>query len=490
MTSPTPESGRAAAMPTESPRAVSARDWRFLTATGHHVGMSASAGVGDSGFADPDRPRDAVIDTDRPRRFGRVARWALSAYITAAVGGTAAAVLLTARRDTVSTSQLVAFAVLVVTASTYDVVARRIERIRRRTSDGPYVTMHSVWTFCGAIVLPVWLAALLGAVVYTVEEWQARLADNPKPVYRVLFNISAVALPCLIVHHLVDWNRLIDAHGNGSLLPLALAAAIAVYAVCNTAMVAGVIALARHSLGALRGAVGSWSDNLLELATLALGGLLALAVWRSIWLIVLVLPILVLLQRIALIDHLESAASSDGKTGLLNAAAWAHVAERELQRAADRATPAAVMIIDLDHFKQVNDVYGHLSGDAVLKAVATCMSTVLRDRDLLSRFGGEEFVALLPGADAHEAMLVAERLRKRIADVVVQHHGDHTESVTQVGGEAFSAVDSSEHIQVTVSIGLAGFPSHGHDLTTLLAKADSALYAAKRAGRNRVHTSI
>jgi diguanylate cyclase (GGDEF)-like protein len=452
--------------------------------------MVASPGVGADGVDDLGAGFPAAPAEPRPRSE-RIGQAALFTYIAVAIGGAVAALVLTAPGDHVSGAQLLMFAVLIVTAAGYDVVARRIERVRRRTSVGPFFTMNSVWTFCGAVVLPAWLAAVVGAFVFVQEEVQARLADNPKPAYRVLFNISAVAVPCLAVHHLVDWQRLLDQPpaASGVELPAAVIGGLLVYALTNAAMVSGVIVLARRSRDALRSAVGSASDNLLELATLALGGLLAVAIWNSVWLIVLVLPILVLLQRIALVGHLESAASSDGKTGLLNAAAWSHVAERELVRNSAQEKPAAVMIIDLDHFKQVNDVYGHLSGDAVLKAVADCMSNVLRDRDLLSRFGGEEFVALLPDADASEALLVAERLRKRIAEVVVEHQGDPTASVTHVGGEVFTAVDSPEQIRVTVSIGLASFPDQGTDLTILLAKADAALYEAKRAGRNRVHTS-
>ena len=112
---------------------------------------------------------------------------------------------------------------------------------------------------------------------------------------------------------------------------------------------------------------------------------------------VLVLPPLVVLHRAVLVRHLQEVASTDGKTGLLNAAAWQDRAARVLERAQRGQGGAALLILDLDHFKHVNDRHGHLAGDRVLSSVAEALRAEVRDNDLVGRFGGEEFVIMLPG---------------------------------------------------------------------------------------------
>src|SRR5690606_28392615 len=162
----------------------------------------------------------------------------------------------------------------------------------------------------------------------------------------------------------------------------------------------------------------------------------------------------VLLQRSLLHAQLQAAARTDAKTGLLNAAAWQREADTEIVRARRRGDSLALLLVDIDHFKRVNDVHGHLAGDQVLAAVAEVLRTQLRDYDVVGRFGGEEFVVLLPGADLHEARRVAERLRSRIGRMAV-------------------AVDEAL-ISVTVSAGGALMPAPGEDLCGLLAAAGRA----------------
>jgi diguanylate cyclase (GGDEF)-like protein len=114
-----------------------------------------------------------------------------------------------------------------------------------------------------------------------------------------------------------------------------------------------------------------------------------------------------------------SASRTDAKTGLLNAATWQREAVRELIRAARKHNPVAVAMLDIDHFKKVNDTYGHLAGDAVLAAIAAATRSLLRDYDIIGRFGGEEFAILLPHTGAAEATGVTERLRKRIPRIAI-----------------------------------------------------------------------
>jgi predicted signal transduction protein with EAL and GGDEF domain len=142
-------------------------------------------------------------------------------------------------------------------------------------------------------------------------------------------------------------------------------------------------------------AVGTADENLLEIATLCVGALVAAVMVVNPWLVLLSVPPLLVLQRAVSVRHLERVASIDAKTGLLNSAAWHARAERAVTRSGRRPGSAAVLVLDLDHFKDVNDTYGHLAGDEVLAAVADALQAEVRDGDLVGRFGGEEFVILL-----------------------------------------------------------------------------------------------
>ena len=132
------------------------------------------------------------------------------------------------------------------------------------------------------------------------------------------------------------------------------------------------------------------------------------------------------------------------------------------------SSPLAVALLDLDRFKQINDTYGHLIGDEVLRHVADTMTGLLRDYDLAGRFGGEEFVMLLPQTRAPDAFKIADRVRAHIARLPI-------------------ATSGGEPVRVTVSIGVAALDAgSSRELTELLAAADAALYRAKASGRNQV----
>jgi diguanylate cyclase (GGDEF)-like protein len=242
-----------------------------------------------------------------------------------------------------------------------------------------------------------------------------------------------------------------------------------VYVLVDKGLVAGASYLCTRP-EAWRPLIGSWEDNALEVATLCLGGLAAIALEYAPSMMVLILVPILIVQRGALIKHLEIAAATDAKTGLLNAATWQQLAQRELSRAAREGIRAAVLILDMDRFKQINDTHGHLVGDVVLKSVADCLTEEMRDYDTIGRFGGEEFVALLPGIDAATAMRIAGRIRHRVSILQVPMFQDPAELL---GG-------------LSVSIGVACFPRHGFDIERLLNAADAALYVAKHGGRNRV----
>jgi diguanylate cyclase (GGDEF)-like protein len=163
---------------------------------------------------------------------------------------------------------------------------------------------------------------------------------------------------------------------------------------------------------------------------------------------------------------LRSQANTDGRTGLTNSRAFDEALERALASRADRE-PLAVLMLDLDHFKDFNDRYGHPAGDEALRAFANLLSTSVRDADVAARYGGEEFAVFLPGLTSSAAAEVAERIRER------------TESTIISLGPGLTG-------HVTVSIGLATAPADGVERSMLLKAADEALYRAKLAGRNRV----
>ena len=168
-------------------------------------------------------------------------------------------------------------------------------------------------------------------------------------------------------------------------------------------------------------------------------------------------------------DVIRRLAMVDALTGLLNRRALLEQAERELARARRAAVPFTVLMIDLDHFKRVNDVHGHQTGDRVLADFAGRLRDCVRAGDLVGRYGGEEFCAVLPGASMERALAVGERIR-----AATEAH--------PLGGLPSA---------VTVSVGAAILESNlgGTTVDAALAAADSALYAAKKAGRNRVVAS-
>jgi diguanylate cyclase (GGDEF)-like protein len=143
---------------------------------------------------------------------------------------------------------------------------------------------------------------------------------------------------------------------------------------------------------------------------------------------------------------------------------------REFSRAARAGESISILSIDVDHFKKYNDNHGHDAGDMVLRAVGNCLENLFRNEDIPCRFGGEEFVAILPGADADAALRRAEQLRSKIEDIIVRYLEKNLP-------------------RITVSIGVAVFPEAGDNPQAVLKAADEALYRAKEKGRNRVELS-
>jgi diguanylate cyclase (GGDEF)-like protein len=169
--------------------------------------------------------------------------------------------------------------------------------------------------------------------------------------------------------------------------------------------------------------------------------------------------------RAQLFEQMERMATTDGLTGLLNHRTFQMRADDALASARRYGRKVSVVLTDVDHFKNVNDTYGHPIGDQVLKGVARILKETARDTDIVARYGGEEFCLVMPETDAKGALTIAERVRERVMNEVFQ--------------------SEQGPLKVTLSLGVATFPDHGEVKQTLIDLADQCLYFAKRHGRNQ-----
>jgi two-component system cell cycle response regulator len=168
------------------------------------------------------------------------------------------------------------------------------------------------------------------------------------------------------------------------------------------------------------------------------------------------------------VQHSMELAIFDPLTSLYNRRYMESHSISLVERAAERGKPVSILIVDIDHFKSINDSYGHCAGDDVLREFADRLRSCVRGIDLACRFGGEEFVVVMPDTDSGIASKVAERIRRRIA------------------GEPFTVDRGTRTIDVTISVGLASRHNQNDTSATILQRADQALYRAKGSGRNRV----
>jgi len=176
------------------------------------------------------------------------------------------------------------------------------------------------------------------------------------------------------------------------------------------------------------------------------------------------------IANVKLRDQLRDQSIRDVLTGLFNRRYMLETCRREFSRAARAGQSISMLSIDVDHFKKYNDNHGHDAGDMVLRAVGNCLENLFRNEDIPCRFGGEEFVVIMPGADAAAALRRAEQLRSKVEDIVVRYLEKNLP-------------------RITVSIGVAVFPDAGDNPQAVLKAADQALYRAKEKGRNRVELS-
>jgi diguanylate cyclase (GGDEF)-like protein len=165
--------------------------------------------------------------------------------------------------------------------------------------------------------------------------------------------------------------------------------------------------------------------------------------------------------------ELERLTRQDGLTGLFNRNTFVELSNNELKRAKRQGSSTTILLLDLDHFKRINDTWGHPAGDAVLRHVAQTMVNSVRSTDLVGRLGGEEFIVLLPHTSAETGRKIAEKIRQRLEVSELRWEGTR--------------------ISVTASIGLSGTSAdESREFDSLYTEADKALYLAKQRGRNRV----
>ncbi|HYB18541.1 MAG TPA: GGDEF domain-containing protein [Streptosporangiaceae bacterium] len=331
----------------------------------------------------------------------------------------------------------------------------------------------TAWVLPVAILLPPVYAMMMPIPLYLLTQWRSPHGF----VYRRVFSAAAISL----------------AYGAASVLFRAFPASFAgpsigtgVHALTWTLAVAVceiVGGRGHHFLivGAIKLSDPSISLAKLELnrealqgdfAEFDLGVLITVVVAVNVVLAVFAVPTVLLARRFMMHAQLVVQSRIDSKTGLLNAATWESEAMIELARAVRTRTPLSIALVDIDHFKAVNDRYGHLAGDKALRAVTEVLRSHLRPYDLAGRFGGEEFALLLPHAREIDAINVAERLRAYIAAMAIPV-SDYDQS--------------AGHITLTISVGVAALDGPNRELADLLAAADAALYHAKETGRNKTH---
>ncbi|WP_406635819.1 GGDEF domain-containing protein [Amycolatopsis sp. WGS_07] len=349
----------------------------------------------------------------------------------------------------------------------------RLERQRRQLTDTPHVNMSSVAILAVTLVSGPVAGSMTAAVLYLHLWWRASRWTSGIAPYRAVFNTSAMIIPACVSHGVVRVLWPGDVLSTPSeVSALVLLAAIATFWLVNTLAVGAAIVTAEKQRS-IAGIVGGWSANALEVVTLFLGAITAVFVQVRPWLALFLLPLVYVLHRSDSVKHLEIAASTDRKTGLLNMETWRCLAEAGLRKARRHHVPTAVLMLDLDFFKRINDTHGHLFGDDVLRAVAQVIRSETRRTDLVGRFGGEEFVIFLSDVNLGGATEVAERIRCAVAAL----------EIVPSDGDSSSAVP----VRVTVGVACDNGYADDVDLSQLLLSADNRLFFAKGQGRDRIN---
>ena len=393
-------------------------------------------------------------------------RW-LTVFVLTIVAVDAAAIGVAASFTTITAHDLLLFGLLL------GCTALAVELSRKAGEQGGMIKdVQGVWELPVAILLPP-LYALIAPIV-RIALMQSRVRRAPP--YRRVFSCASIGLSygaASVTFH--GLSRLFPAYPDRTLIhatvwTLLVMLAVLVKSVLNKAMI--MTAVKATDPGAtIRNEVFGREPLYNDVAEICISLLVTYGVASNPLLAPAALPVVTLLQRSQRHVQLVNDSRADSKTGLLNAATWEREATAEVARAVRTRTSLAVAILDIDRFKVINDTYGHLVGDQVLKEIARALDSFLRDYDRAGRFGGEEFSLLLPQTRAVDAFRIADRVRANIAGLSIIVPG-------ATGGE---------RVHVTVSIGVSALDSGSkREYSQLMAAADAALYRAKSGGRDQV----
>jgi diguanylate cyclase (GGDEF)-like protein len=351
--------------------------------------------------------------------------------------------------------------------------AAAVELTRRAPDKGGFMTdIQGVWELPVAILLPPFYALVVPIARVSMTQLRVRRG----PVYRRVFTAASVGLSygaASVVFHSLSGLIPRDSHGQlirGAAWTLLVLLSALLKWILNNVMIVTAVKGSDPTAN-IRAAFLNREAIYNDIAEISAAILVTFAVAGFPLLALAALPVVGLLQRSHSHVKLVSDARNDAKTGLLNHATWERESSAELARAIRTESPLAIAMFDVDKFKVINDTYGHLVGDQVLKEIANTLNELLRDYDLAGRFGGEEFAVLLPQTRAVDALRIAERVRASVAALSIIAAGTN-------GGE---------RVHVTVSVGVAALDSGSkRELSELIAAADAALYRAKDGGRDQV----
>ena len=409
-------------------------------------------------------PRGIMAIGDWP--LWSLRRWLL-AFVLTVIAVDLASIGLAASFTAITKHDLALFGLLLGCTAASVELTRKAGEQRGVTKD-----VQGVWELPAAVLLPPLYALVVPIVRIALLQWRTQ----PAPVYRRVFSGAAIGLSygaASVTFHSLSGLMPQDPGGTlsrGTVWTLLVAVSVLVKEVVNKTVVMTAVKGANPATS-IRTEVFAREPLYNDAAEICTGMLVAYGVAGNPLLALAALPVVTLLQRSLRHVQLLNDSRADSKTGLLNAATWEREATAEVARAVRTRTPLALALLDIDRFKVINDTYGHLVGDQVLKELARALNSFLRDYDRAGRFGGEEFSLLLPQTRAVDAFRIAERVRANIAGLSIIAPG-------ATGGE---------RVHVTVSIGVAALDSGSkREYAELMAAADAALYRAKAGGRDQV----
>lgn len=388
----------------------------------------------------------------------------LTTFIVAVTIADAAAIVVTVAHATVRVHDLMLFAVLLACD------AASLELIRRAGENaGTAGDVYPVWELPVAILLPVVYVPFCPIIRLILTQWRVRRA----PLHRRVFSAAALGLSYLAAA--LVFHRLIGPVGGGGAdlvrrgfawMMVASAGGVAQYLV-NSALVLTAVKGSDRTVR-LRDVQLGRESLYTDITQLCVAVVVAFSTACSLAALLFTFPLATVLLRALRHAQLLNDSRTDSKSGLLNAGTWEREAAAEVTRAMHVRTSLAVAVIDLDWDEPPNRTYGRMFGDQMLRQIGQCLSQVLRAYDLAGRFGGEEFVLLLPQTRAVDAIRIADRVRDQIAGIPLR-------------------TPDGESVRVTASVGVATLDAGSdRELPELLATADAALYRAKRNGRNQV----